>query len=129
MSPRHEFDQEASAPVLTHEAPSLPSSAMPEPRAQWEQAVQQIVTLAVQHLKPRCIWLFGSRARGTYRKNSDIDVGFDFEGTASAWALFLAEVEENVESLLGIDCVNIHHCDLALSRAIREEGKLIYERR
>ena len=39
-----------------------------------EAALDNIVRLLVEAFDPACIWLFGSRARGTHRPDSDFDL-------------------------------------------------------
>jgi predicted nucleotidyltransferase len=39
-----------------------------------EGFIQQMVKAVVQEVKPQCIYLFGSRARGTATEDSDVDL-------------------------------------------------------
>ncbi len=72
----------------------------------------------------RRVVLFGSRARGTYRPRSDIDLAVS-GGNAD---LFRLAVEEETDTLLRFDVVDL---DLgigdALREAVRKEGKVLYE--
>ena len=73
----------------------------------------------------RKIILFGSRAKGTNTKRSDIDIavyGGDFDS-------FYWDVKENANSLLMFDIVN---ADEKISQELREEiekdGVILYEK-
>ena len=69
--------------------------------------------------------LFGSRARGTNSKRSDVDIavsGGDFEG-------FYRNVTENAHSLLTFDIIDL---DSGISEQLKQEierdGVIIYEK-
>ena len=69
--------------------------------------------------------LFGSRARGDYKRTSDIDIavsGGDFAG-------FALDVEEETSTLLEFDIVNLdREMQDELRETIEREGKLLYEK-
>ncbi|MCB6203838.1 nucleotidyltransferase family protein [Extibacter muris] len=73
----------------------------------------------------RKVILFGSRARGDYRRTSDIDLaieGGDFER-------FALDVDEETSTLLKYDIVNLDKdMQQELRDSIKKEGKLIYEK-
>ncbi len=85
--------------------------------------VQQICDLAKQHDVKKVI-LFGSRARGTFQRTSDIDLALQ-GGNISQ---FRVDVEEETHTLLTFDVVNLAS-DLSpeLKKAINTEGVLLYE--
>ena len=67
--------------------------------------------------------LFGSRARGTYTRASDIDLGV-YGGNVRA---FHAEAEETVPTLLRFDVIDMGgHLSPAFRKQI-EEGIVLYE--
>ena len=69
--------------------------------------------------------LFGSRARGDYKKVSDIDLavsGGDVSG-------FSISVDEETSTLLQYDIVNLDgSVQEELREAIKKEGKVLYEK-
>lgn len=69
--------------------------------------------------------LFGSRARGTTRYNSDIDLCVDYTGKQK-W-----KIKEDLDEIVGIYSCDVLFFD-ALNEAIRREierdGKTIYEK-
>ena len=88
------------------------------------QVITEICQLAERYSVEQVI-LFGSRARGDFRRTSDIDLavrGGDF-------ARFALEVEEETSTLLQFDIVDLNR-DMQdeLRLAIEEEGKLLYEK-
>lgn len=69
--------------------------------------------------------LFGSRARGDYLRNSDIDLAVS-GGDITSFAL---DVEEETSTLLFYDVVDIgKKIDGELMRNIEKEGIVIYEK-
>ena len=85
---------------------------------------REITMFAKKHSIQKVI-LFGSRARGTHRERSDIDIavyGGDFDS-------FYWDIKENVHSLLIFDIVE---ADEYISEELREEierdGVIVYEK-
>ena len=85
---------------------------------------KEICDLAKQYDVDRVI-LFGSRARGDYKKVSDIDLavsGGDVSG-------FSISVDEETSTLLQYDIVNLDgSVQEELREAIEKEGKVLYEK-
>ena len=70
------------------------------------------------------VTLFGSRARGTFHRDSDIDLAVS-GGNAD---LFRLAVEEDTDTLLTFDVVNLDRTSNdELLDVIRKEGVIIYE--
>ncbi len=68
--------------------------------------------------------LFGSRARGDYKRTSDIDLAV-LDGD---FARFSLDVDEETSTLLEYDIVDLNSSvQEALLQSIREEGKVLYE--
>ena len=85
--------------------------------------LEQICGYAKKHGIQKVI-LFGSRARGTFRRDSDIDLAVS-GGNAD---LFRLSVEEETDTLLTYDVVNLDHIVSAeLLDVIRKEGIVLYE--
>lgn len=86
--------------------------------------IQQICALAKRH-DVKKVLLFGSRARGTFRRTSDIDLALQ-GGNISQ---FRVDVEDETHTLLTFDVVNLES-DLSpeLKKAINTEGVLLYEK-
>jgi predicted nucleotidyltransferase len=88
------------------------------------EVLKQIAALAERNGVERVI-LFGSRARGDYRRESDIDLAV-YGGDP---ALFHLALEEETDTLLCFDVVDMKYpLQPALAEAIQKEGRLLYEK-
>ena len=67
-----------------------------------QTVIQEIQELAVKHGVSRVI-LFGSRARGTFREKSDIDLAVE----GGDFIRFSLDVDENTSTLLKYDFINL----------------------
>lgn len=88
------------------------------------RVLDQIIRLAKRH-NLRQVLLFGSRARGDFKKVSDIDLavsGGDISGFALA-------VDEETDTLLEFDVVNLDgRIQEELIAEIRRDGRVLYEK-
>lgn len=88
------------------------------------KVIEEIRTFARKYNIDKVI-LFGSRARGDYRRTSDIDfavVGGDF-------ARFALDVDEETSTLLEYDIVDMsREMQDELRQSIMREGKILYEK-
>lgn len=96
--------------------------------------LDQIKTLAAANNDVSVLWLYGSRAKGNHRLDSDYDLAIAFHNfnvtdieksrrpheTASDWMAAL-NLNEG-----GLSIVDIDHCALYLRFDIINEGKVIY---
>ena len=89
-----------------------------------KQVLDEILMLAEKNNIEKVI-LFGSRARGDYRKTSDIDLAV----LGGSVARFQADIEEEVSTLLSFDIVNMDgSVQEELVASIKREGKVLYEK-
>lgn len=87
------------------------------------EVIREINELAKKHDLNKII-LFGSRARGDYRRTSDIDLAISGGNTAA----FTIDIEET-STLLAYDVVDLDKpVEEQLLESIRREGKEIYEK-
>lgn len=69
--------------------------------------------------------LFGSRARGDFKRTSDIDLAV----TGGDFLRFALDVEEETSTLLEFDIVDLDRCmQQALRDSIEKEGRVIFEK-
>ena len=69
--------------------------------------------------------LFGSRARGDFRRTSDIDLA----ATGGDFDRFALDVQEETSTLLFFDIVNLdREVQPELLDSIRTEGRVLYEK-
>lgn len=89
-----------------------------------------IIEKAIQMLKPKRIWVFGSRARGDFQPRSDIDLAFEFDEQSSIehWAQYCIELDDEAPTLLKMDLVNLNEANTELKKNILEQGKVIYQK-
>lgn len=89
--------------------------------------INQIRIIAEKYLINKVV-LFGSRARGDNRNNSDIDIAFYTLPGFSNEGSLVSDIQD-IETLLKIDTVFINNdTDEKLIRKINNEGIVIYER-
>ncbi len=86
------------------------------------EVMEEIIKIA-QKNKIKKLIIFGSRARGDFRKTSDIDIavnGGDFN-------MFAQDIEET-STLLKFDLIDLDSpIENNLLESIRREGRIIYE--
>lgn len=88
------------------------------------QVLEEIKNLALKYDIHKVI-LFGSRARGDYRDNSDIDLAV----TGGKIVSFSLDVEEKTSTLLFFDVVNLDGpVQKELLDSIKREGVILYEK-
>lgn len=86
--------------------------------------LDEICDLAKKYGLTRVI-LFGSRARGDYKRTSDIDLAV----TGGNITLFTLDVEDETSTLLSFDVVNLDgSVQEELRESIEREGRILYEK-
>lgn len=89
-----------------------------------EQVLDEIKALAKKY-EIESVILFGSRARGDYKRTSDIDLAV----SGGDVARFVLDVEEETATLLKYDIVDLDsEMQDELRESIRKEGKILYEK-
>ena len=87
-----------------------------------ERVLKDIAAFAIKHDIQKIV-LFGSRARGTHRERSDIDIAV-IGGDADA---FYWDIKENVHSLLSFDIVDLDSgASEDLKKEIEKDGVILY---
>ena len=89
-----------------------------------KEVIEEIRNFARKYQVKKVI-LFGSRARGDYKRTSDIDIAV----SGGDFAEFALDVEEETSTLLEFDIVNLdREMQDELREAIEREVKLLYEK-
>ena len=84
----------------------------------------ELISIAERHHIEKLI-LFGSRARGDFRRTSDIDLAV----SGGDFARFALDVEEETSTLLKYDFVDLdRNIQEELLKSIEKEGVVIYEK-
>jgi len=92
-----------------------------------EKVIAEIVNTIVDYLRPKRIFLFGSRGHGKGRRYSDFDValeGVEMELRAER------ELKDALDARLGIfmvDLINLDKVPPEFRALILQDGKVIYE--
>ena len=87
------------------------------------EVIEEIRKLAKKYDVTKVI-LFGSRARGDFKRTSDIDIAV----TGGDFARFALDVDEETSTLLMYDIVNLDwYVQDELLEAIKKEGRILYE--
>ena len=88
------------------------------------EVIEEIRNLAQKYDIEKVI-LFGSRARGDFRRTSYIDIAV----TGGDFARFALDVDEETSTLLEYDIVNLDR-DMQdeLRESIEKEGRILYEK-
>ena len=86
--------------------------------------LDEIISIAKRYQIKRLI-LFGSRARGDFRRTSDIDLAV----SGGDFTRFALDVEEETSTLLKYDFVDLdRNIQEELLKSIEKEGVVIYEK-
>lgn len=89
-----------------------------------QEVLQEIIELAIKYNLDKVI-LFGSRARGDFRRTSDIDLAV----SGGCIPRFALDVEEETSTLLKFDIVDLDATvQPELRKSIEQEGKVLYEK-
>jgi len=89
--------------------------------------VQAVIERGARDLKPEKIVLFGSRARGDHRPNSDFDLAFFQVKNNEDWDRFLVSHQEDPTTLYSLDLLRFDEVDEAYQKNILQEGIVLYE--
>ena len=94
-----------------------------------ETGIRELVIMEICEIAKRCqvdkVLLFGSRARGDFKRTSDIDLAV----TGGDFLRFALDVEEETSTLLEFDIVDLDRCmQQELRDSIDKEGRVIYEK-
>jgi uncharacterized protein len=92
-------------------------------------SIHRVVALGVRAVDPDKVILYGSRARGDAREQSDYDLAFVFpEDRHGRWVRFMVDLDDAAATLLPVDLLDWNEASAALRERIRNEGIALYER-
>ncbi|MCX5643826.1 MAG: nucleotidyltransferase domain-containing protein [Phycisphaerae bacterium] len=92
-------------------------------------SIGRVVEFGVRAVEPMRVFLYGSRARGDARENSDYDLAFVFSPAQHGkWVRFLADLDDAPVTLLPVDLLDWNEASEPLREEIRKEGITLYER-
>jgi uncharacterized protein len=117
----------AAVQPLAKSASGPYSSCMGQLSTPWSDVagLSDILARAERKLKLGRVFLFGSRARGDARDDSDIDLAFEHESPDARWADFVNEVQDEATTLLEIDLVDLGRAAPELRERVFREGWIL----
>ena len=93
----------------------------------WVEKLKKIVE-ELKKYHPKKIVLFGSRARGDFRKNSDIDIAVDLN-LSFREKRKLKEKIDIIAGLYSIDLVFLNDLEEEFRKKVLSEGKVLYDKK
>jgi len=87
-----------------------------------DPALAYVAHWARRSLVVRRVLLFGSRARGDARPDSDFDIAVDHGSDERAFADFANRMQESAPTLCDLDLVDFARAPAPLRRRIDEQG-------
>lgn len=94
-----------------------------------DEILPQIVSIISELPEVRRIILFGSRAKGNSKYNSDFDIAVDAEGIEFSKQINIKEKIEDVCGLFSFDIIYMNETESGFNKIIENTGKVVYERR
>ena len=92
-----------------------------------ELKIQKIIE-ELKNYSPKKILLFGSRTRGDFRQNSDIDIAVDLDLNFRDKRK-LKEKIDFIAGLYSVDLIFLNEVDKSFRDKILNEGKILYEKK
>ena len=92
-------------------------------------SIKSLVQRMIHDFNPDEIILFGSRARGNHRVNSDFDIAVKAASIQpSVWARLQIDLQEEPITLYQVDLVDLAQMNDDYKNRISLEGKVLYVR-
>lgn len=92
-------------------------------------SIRRLIDYGIKTVEPDRVILFGSRARGDAREDSDYDLAFDFSSERRLfWLRFVTAAADLPITLQPTDLVAWYEASPELLDRIKREGIIIYER-
>ena len=84
--------------------------------------VEKLAALLKDHTEVRAAYLFGSRARGSHKSTSDVDIAVAFAPATSAWNEVELQEQLAVQLAIPVQIVDLARADSHLARVVYREG-------
>ena len=92
-----------------------------------KEILDETVDVIKHYLKPKRIWLFGSRAQNTARPTSDFDLAVETNQKDKRIRRKVKGFAEVISGLYKIDIVYFDDIEKEFSELIQKTGKVLYE--
>ncbi len=93
-----------------------------------DHRAQQLICLLSAQPEVQSLWLFGSRAMGTYQPGSDIDLCLEAPGLSHAHRLQLLAALDGLLLPWRVDLVLLHQLDADVREHVKRVGRSIWSR-
>ncbi|SMP15527.1 Nucleotidyltransferase domain-containing protein [Desulfurobacterium pacificum] len=95
-----------------------------------EEILKKVVEIVSCRLPEVSVYIFGSRAKGTYKYNSDFDIAL--EGEEKIPPATLAQIREeldNLPTLKSFDLIDLKRTSTKFAEAVKRTGVILYDGR
>lgn len=90
-------------------------------------SIQAVVKKLVEVAQPETVILFGSRARGENRENSDFDICIKHKQcTEAVWTRLWLEIMEEPITLYSVDIMEEEKLTPTYAKEVKKKGMLLY---
>lgn len=97
---------------------------------QLDKTLNYVISAAIQQLSPKRILLYGSRARGDAREQSDYDIAMDCPTiNEPTWSKFVLNLADCAPTLHHMDVVCLQKISKSLYDEIVKTGVILYKKR
>lgn len=93
------------------------------------ELINKIKETLIAEICPSKVYLFGSRAKGTNRDNSDFDFAVDCDSLSMAQKRHVLDKIEHIAGLYSVDIIYFTEVDKNFAEIIKSSGELIYDKR
>ena len=94
------------------------------------ELIEASVEVIKRYLPHARVIVFGSRAKGRHRPNSDLDLALDIGKPIEGWLMeTLREELDKLPTLVSFDLVDLHKVGEDFKKTILSEGKVVYDGR
>ncbi len=93
-----------------------------------DELIEQIVKIILEHALAGKIIIYGSRARGDFKRTSDIDIAVECYDVDGKTGILNEILNDQLPTLLKCEIVNFKKVAATLKKEIVEEGLVLYEK-
>ena len=95
-----------------------------------QEILSKIVSIVTLYLPEATVYLFGSRASGSAKKNSDFDIAVEWKERIPLFIMSkIREELEKLPTLKSFDLVDLKICSEEFVHFVKEKGVLLYDGR
>ena len=92
-----------------------------------DKNIAAIIRIITEHIRPSCIILFGSRARGTAHRYSDYDVAIAGADMDHRTERRLKEALDEGLGIFTVDLTNLDRAEPEFKEIVMQDGVIVYE--